>query len=364
MAWRGEKIKAMLKSKGITQKQLADSVGVSRQAVIDWIKGQVPKGFHLMALCRELGVAPDYFFTSEALSAISVPLHRKRGGRALITPEVQEAALELAKQYELLFRQADALGVLPVIRIDDFSDKVAHDVAQQLREMSGIERNRPLDLEHTFSLLTRLGIIAIFRPFPENIKAYAFHVKIHGHRVVLVNTQTKLLDLVFALLHEAVHCLRDEKRIPNEYDKEEEGFCDLVASYVQFPDDYVRLVATAIMGRKPAIQINILKDFSLRNQYAMFGINKMIKALDPGHRLRVGPADSNLRKDFESVDKVLFCSKDPRKYALQIGGLSPIFLKLVKNHMPEMSDRRLAEILGLESGLDAKEVRSELMRMN
>lgn len=69
---------------------------------------------------------------------------------------------------------------------------------------------------------------------------------IHGHRIVFVNNSTNIIDLIFPVLHEAVHAIRDEIQINNGFDAAEEAFCDKVANYIQFPDGYVRMVYDVI----------------------------------------------------------------------------------------------------------------------
>ena len=78
MPWEGEKIKGLAKEKNITLIKLAEQIGVSRQAVNDWINGKVPKGNHLVAMCRILFVSPEIFFSDDSSRTISIPVHRTR----------------------------------------------------------------------------------------------------------------------------------------------------------------------------------------------------------------------------------------------------------------------------------------------
>lgn len=50
------------------------------------------------------------------------------------------------------------------------------------------------------------------------------------------------MDLIYPVLHEAVHAIRDEAYTDGFYDTAEEDFCDYVANYVQFPEEYVKFV--------------------------------------------------------------------------------------------------------------------------
>lgn len=61
----GEKISAYRKSKGYTQEQLGELVGVSGQAVSKWENGGVPDTYLLPAVAKALGVSIDALFDME-----------------------------------------------------------------------------------------------------------------------------------------------------------------------------------------------------------------------------------------------------------------------------------------------------------
>ena len=98
MKWNGSKLRELAKEKDFKLQKIAESVGVSRQTVNDWIKGQIPKGNHLILLCQIFGVSPGSFFYDDSSSFISVPIHRTRMG-AKITVSMQKDAVSLAKEY-------------------------------------------------------------------------------------------------------------------------------------------------------------------------------------------------------------------------------------------------------------------------
>lgn len=361
MSWVGDRLRSASKEKGVSLSKLSEALKVSRQTVNDWIKGQVPKGNHLMEISRFMEVPPGYFFTNDSRGHISVPLHRKRG-LAKLSERMKEEAIDIAMQYEAFFKSAPEPGLVPVMRIDRRDMENARLIASKLREMSGIEPNRPLDYDHTFQLLHGLKIVNIFRQFPPNLKGYAFYCRIHSHRVVFVNTDTNILDLIFPLLHETVHAIRDEETSAIS-DHEEELFCDTVSNLVQFPEEYVSMVHKAIKGRSKGIQVNLLKEFSKNNAHSLFGIVEQIKRLDPDFGLQVGGANSNLKKLFPSIGQVLFKEEDARIFVSKLKKLSPIFFEYLETQVQGVTTRRLGEWLGLESGLDAEQAAKEIRRL-
>jgi len=362
MEWLGGKIKDLIKENNSSIVKLAKKTGVSRQTVNDWINGQIPKGNHLIDLCKIFNVNPDSFFSKDFDNSISVPVHRTRR-TAKVTPAMQKDALEMVRTYEVLFKNDANSSVLPVVRVHHRTDVVAKKIARELRKRAGIGQDIPPDYEHTFSLLAYLGIKVIFRYFPEKIKAYAFYTKIHGHRVVFVNNRTNIIDLIFPVLHEAVHAIRDEIQINDGFDGKEENFCDKVASYIQFPDEYVQKVYDDINSLSKGRQVNKLKTFGKIYSHALFGIVKRIKTIDPDFDLKIGGADSNLKKGFPAIGDILFLSNDPNDYVAKILKLSPLFTSVILNQIDSITNRKLGEILGIESVLDAKAVKNELIRI-
>ncbi|MEE4357114.1 MAG: helix-turn-helix transcriptional regulator [Desulfococcaceae bacterium] len=363
MEWKGEKIKELTKEKKMSLVRLSELTGVSRQTVNGWIKGQVPKGTHLLSLCKIFQISPDYFFSDESDSSISVPAHRTRR-KTKVTPELQKDAYALAREYAIFFKNDQNPSVLPVARIRSRDENVVKEIASDLRKRSGITGSEdPLNYEHTFRLLANLGIKVIFRYFPEKLKAYAFFTKIHGHRVVFVNNSINVLDLIFPLIHEAVHAIRDEVHISDVFDSEEEDFCDDVANHTQFPDEYVNWVYKNIKGAGAAIQIITLKKFANKYRHSLYGLVKRIKSFYPDFDLKIGGADTNLKKRFPTVGKVLFKEDDPRFFVQNISILSPLFFNMLIDRLETISDRKLGELLDIESYLDIQLVRDELIKM-
>jgi transcriptional regulator with XRE-family HTH domain len=362
MEWSGEKIKGLIKENNFSIIKLAEMAGVSRQTVNDWINGQVPKGNHLIFLCKTFNVNPDYLFSQTFNNAVSVPVHRARK-KAKVTPDMQKDALDLAMEYDLLFRNAPDSGVLPVMRGRSRSKETAIKVALDLRTKAGIANDSPPDYKAAFTLMENLGIKIIFRDFPAKIKAYAFYTKINDHRVVFVNNTTNVLDLIFPIIHEAVHAIRDEIKINDGFDEAEEDFCDLVANYVQFPDEYVKMVYDVIKDLDTAIQINKLKTFGANYSHALFGIVKRIQSIDPGFNPNIGGADTNLKKGFPKIGEIIFKQNEPREFVNAIKELSPLFTQVILEQIDTLTTRKLGELLGVENIMDSKKVKDELIRL-
>lgn len=361
MKWNGSKLRELAREKDFKLQKIAESVGVSRQTVNDWIKGQIPKGNHLILLCQIFQVSPGSFFYDDSSSFISVPVHRARMG-AKITVSMQKDAVSLAKEYLNLFRNFKSPAVVQQIRSNERNKDNARKVAKKLRQLSGITKSIPIDYEHAFKLAEHLGINLIFRTFPETIKSYAFYTRIYGHRIVFVNNATSIIDLVFPLLHEFVHATRDDIEISGEYEDDEDRFCDDVANFIQFPEEYVEIVYKAIKGLGPPHKIKVLKGNARLYKHSLHGMVKAIQNIHPSFNLSVGAADTNLRKEFPDVGTIMINGGEPRGYVQRLFELSKNFMNVIAEQIDHTSDRRLAEILDIENPLDAKEVKFEIKK--
>jgi transcriptional regulator with XRE-family HTH domain len=363
MNFDGSIIKKKAKEAGYSLTALADKLHVTRQAVNTWIDGRVPRGKHLVELCSLLGLRPGDFFSAEAKSPVTAPLHRAMLKKSL-TPEMAEASLATASEYLNIFSQAPASAMVPVVRVQERNVEAAKQIALRLRAISGIRDDKPMNYDGAFKLLAALNVFVVLRPFPQAIikDSYAFYSRIAGQRVVFVNIDINVLDLIFQLLHETVHAIRDES--PEDIKTEaEEAFCDKVAMFTQFPDYYIKTIATAITGCKPAQVVNMLKKFSGDNGHSIYGLYYRLReeGLFPD-KLSIGGAAANLKKQFPSLREILYRESDPRRFVKALFELSPHFMKLVRASISETSVRKVGEWIGLDSTLDIKTVIDEINR--
>jgi transcriptional regulator with XRE-family HTH domain len=364
MEWNGNKLKERIKTNKTSKVQLAKELDVSRQSIDNWIKGQIPKGKYLINLCKILKTSPNYFFNETTKDEIFVPVHRTRK-KAKITSDMQEAAYNLAKIYAIFFKSCQNSNIVPVIRACNREIMSVKQIATTLRNYAKVKSNLPINYNQVFKLIETLGINLIFYNFPSKIKSYAFYTKIYGHRVVFINNSTNILDLIFPLLHEAVHAIRDEYKICDEYDEIEEKFCDNVANYTQFPDDYINLVYNTTVTLTPAKMINNLKHYSSEYGHSLYGIIIRLKEKFPKFKelkLNVGGADTNLKKNFPTIGNLFNTPNSIGDYIQDFFNFSPNFARKLLYQLPNISDRKLSELLCVESVLDTNLLRKEFVR--
>lgn len=355
MEWNGAIIRTFARDYDYSLVDLAREVGVTRQALDKWINGSIPKGKYLVKLAEVFHCHPNEFFAEDY--AISMPQHRMARNLE-VDEETQAASTEIAEKYLSLFRKESAQGIKPVLDVDVYSDANAKMVGDALRAIVELDDEKPMDLHSLFKLADKLGIFIIFFPMPKTKKTvYGFFSNIHSHRVIFVNTKIKGMDLIFYILHEVVHAIRDDDLAT---DPEVEAFCDAVASYAQFPLDYVTKVFRLTARHAVPTKLKILRDISIQNLHSVWGITKRIR--EDGHRLTpkltntwIGAENQKIAQKYKTLDEVLFTSDSVGDYLETIAEATPKFWNLVVEIVPRCSVRKLGEWLGLDNSMDAKE---------
>ena len=360
MRWNGSVIKESATAQGLSLIQLAARIGVSRQAVNDWIKGQVPKGLYLITLCDILNLDPDNLFIKDIDNSIQIPVYKTKRKQKM-NSEQQKNMRQLAEKYKNLFKNNSIACIQKTVAVSELNRKNAITIASQIRKLADVQEGVPIDYKHVFSLLNKLDIYIIFSDFPVT-KLYAFFTRIHGHRVVFINNKTNVLDLIFPLLHETVHSiLRDNKKLI--IDDQEEDFCDMVASYAQFPDNYIQAVYQKIHTEIPGKQINILKECSQTYRHAICGVIKRIQEFSPEFKLAYAGADNNLRKKYPSISDILQASDSARQFIHNYQKLSPLFIELMLKQIEALSPRIVGELFSMENYLDMVSLKDELVQL-
>ncbi len=82
--------------------------------------------------------------------------------------------------------------------------------------------------------------------------------------------------------------------------------------------------------------------------------------MTPGLKLNIGGADTNLKKEFRTIGDILFEDDDPKSFVELLSTLTPRFINTLQEQIENISYRRLGQLLGLESALDAKEIKKIL----
>lgn len=292
MKWQKDKLKDLIKARGLTQDRLAEEIGVSRQTVASWFVDRVPKGLHLMKLWAFLGLEPGALFLDEKRHYITRAMyHTIEGSRSFET--AKKMTEEIAALYAVLFPKEKSSPLQPVILSKDAGS--AQIVSMVFRKLMGIAEDSAPTFFDILSLMQRLGVCVIPRSIPSEVVADAFYVTINFSRVIFVNWNGKLSELARAMVHESVHALRPvvEDDVADAEISREEKFCEEVVKFVwgkrrNTEQDRTLEELMFSMGEVSQYAQFLQKHFSvwyetLKEQAGSISVSKLSEMLDVSH---------------------------------------------------------------------------------
>ncbi|KPA09986.1 hypothetical protein MHK_009812 [Candidatus Magnetomorum sp. HK-1] len=97
--------------------------------------------------------------------------------------------------------------------------------------------------------------------------------------------------------------------------------------------------------------------------HSLYGIIKRFQTLDSEFSLKIGSADTNLKKQFQTIGDILFESSEPQTFLKNMKQWSPLFVDTVIQQSNDISTRKLGELFGLQGYLDADTLKKEIMLM-
>lgn len=225
MKWQKEKLRALIKERGLTHDRLAEEIGVSRQTVASWFAGQVPKGLHLMKLWSMLDLAPGSLFLDDTPHYVTRAMYHTIGAETR-QESVRRETEALIARYVGFFTKKDTSPLQHAILSRDAG--MAKSLSIVFRKMMGLQDGVLPSLLDILALMAKLDVCVIPRSFPKAISADAFFVTINFKRVIFVDRRCKAFDLAKSLVHESVHAMRPtiaEDADDAEVEKEEK-FCE------------------------------------------------------------------------------------------------------------------------------------------
>jgi len=227
-------IQSALTERGITQKQLASSVGTSSQAVTNWLKGKdFPRPASLLKLATILGLTFDQLVQTSNAGRPIIAYRKKANAK---TTDAHIAKAEgigmLLKPLVSYLPELQALRTLITSPSTDY-DKLQI-VASQTRSRLGIGEQAVLGYEHLLGEFKECGAILV--PVLWGSKGNhenALHIRLPQEDVTFIylNLDTRLEDFKFWMAQELAHVLTPEKKKKIEG----EDFADAFAGALLYP---------------------------------------------------------------------------------------------------------------------------------
>ena len=266
-----ENVKSAIQQLGWTQKELALQLGVTGQAVTNWMKGtDFPRPDKLLKLATTLKLGfTDLIQLPQA--AQPVVAFRKKAGAKTTDAHVSKAMAMGA----LLKGLVPFLPTLPQLRrqvpnpsTDYFALQA---VAAQVRATLGLAQGAVLNYEHLLGEFVENGavVVPVMWGTQQNHKN-ALHILLPQERVtfILLNLDTYLEDFKFWMAHELAHVYT-----PDLAGKEEgEDFADAFAGALLFPVELARVVYEKVCGGNKANESKTLQAFAAEHGISLFSV--------------------------------------------------------------------------------------------
>jgi hypothetical protein len=222
----------VLKTRNITQIELAEKIGAPHKSFSRWINEGFVYSKYLLDLSRVLDLSNDDMGRVLIKSTFNVYFRKKFLGN--VAPEIKERAIELAKTFfRLTFLHEKASFCPP--NTSFIAEPKA--VADQIRKYTNITSFT--DVRSMIRSLSQQGIEVGVVPFAQlgltdGDLEQAFSVTDGKRCAIFLDSNCSEELLIFNLCHEMCHLFRPDVEIT----KAEESFCNEVAAELVYPQGY------------------------------------------------------------------------------------------------------------------------------
>lgn len=269
---RSESIKAALAARGWDQKKLAEEVGVSAQAVTNWMKGaDFPRPATLLKLASALSLGFDKLVQVDQTDQPVIAFRKK--GNAKTTEEHLLRALAMGAMLKPL------VGYLPArkslrTQISDTSldyDRLQATVAA-VRSKLGIGQAADLPYQHLIvEFASNDAVIVPVMWGKKHVHENALHILLPAEKVTFIylNLDTHLEDFKFWMAHELAHVYTPELAGKDEG----EDFADAFAGALLFPKELAQLAyADAARKHSASSIIGALNSHAQSHSISVFSV--------------------------------------------------------------------------------------------
>lgn len=231
-----QRIKNARTLRGFSQQELADMIGVSKQMISKYEKGEsIPTSSNLLKLGKSLKVKIDYFFKPSKIE-LGVLNFRKKSS---FSNKKQESLKQLIK-----LNLENYIEIEDLLQIDySFNNSIKNEKVNSVEDIERIvlslrnEWQIGLDPIHNIIQLLEDNEIKVIELFDveDNFDGLATFVN-DKFPVIVVNGNFSVERKRFTLLHELGHLLLN---LPDCNLKDEENYCNKFASEFLFPENLV-----------------------------------------------------------------------------------------------------------------------------
>ena len=265
-------VKAALGAKGWDQRRLAEELGVSGQAITNWMKGvDFPRPATLLKLASTLALGFDQLVLADQADQ-PVIAFRKKGGAKTTNDHILRARAMGAMLKPLVAYLPARQSLRTQISDTSLTYESLQATAAAVRSKLGIGQKAVLSYEHLIGQFAQNDAVIV--PVMWGAKKRhenALHILLPADKVTFIylNLDTHLEDFKFWMTHELAHVFTPELAGKDEG----EDFADAFAGALLFPRELAhQAYVSASAKRSPGSIIGALHDFARQHLISIFSV--------------------------------------------------------------------------------------------
>lgn len=247
---------------GLTQTAVADALGVTKEAVSQWLSSKsFPRPNKLLQFGKLLNLPFNDLVIQEDPYAPKVAFRKMRGTKT--KDHHIEKAQEIGRflRHLVPYLPFDTFEMPPVLKSPSCDYEYLRVVTKKVREDINLEPAECVDFNHLirrFSELQAVVVPVMWGAKQRHENAVHIHLPDSGSTWVYLNLDTNIHDFKFWMAHELGHCLS-----PSLEGEQAEDFADAFAASLLYPHE-LAAQAYEVLARKPstAARINALKQMA------------------------------------------------------------------------------------------------------
>jgi len=299
---------------GLTQTAVADALGVTKEAVSQWLLHKsFPRPNKLLQLGKLLNLSFDDLVIKEDPHAPKVAFRKMRGTKT--KDHHIEKAQEIGRflRHLVPYLPFDTFEMPPVLKSPSCDYDYLRTVTAKVREDINLGPLECVDFTHLirrFSELQAVVVPVMWGAKQRHENAVHIHLPDSGSTWVYLNLDTNIHDFKFWMAHELGHCLS-----PSLEGDDAEDFADAFAASLLYPHELAEQAYASIMSQaSPAAKITHvigLADQLTISPWTVIGqVNKYAESTgQPQIQLRKSAfpgAVTNFNKKYKNLSEALF----------------------------------------------------------
>lgn len=266
-----DNVKAALHKKGWEQKDLALELGVSAQAVTNWLKGSdFPRPKKLLSLATTLGLT----FSELVAPNESDPIvaFRKKGASKTTLEHIQNAQAVGKLLKPLVAYIPKSQSIRSLIASPSMEYHELQSTAAEIRKRVGLGASAVLAYSDLIDQFKENGAVLVPVLWGEKVKhKNALHILLPDEKItfIFVNLDTRIEDFKFWMAHELAHVFTPDLAGTEQG----ENYADALAGALLFPELVAeKAYAVSIQQKNVTKEIEILEQYANEYEISVYSV--------------------------------------------------------------------------------------------